>query len=158
MCLEGLAHAISRREPVNAVRLAGAAEGARRRQQARLLPREERERALWLNRLRQTIGSRAYDRAWDSGATSSGEQAIDFALALQPGLTELDARQRQLTAREHEIARLAAAGLTNAQIGERLVIAEGTVHRHLAHIRAKLGVHTRAEIAHWCQRNEPLAG
>jgi ATP/maltotriose-dependent transcriptional regulator MalT len=153
ICLESLARAISKHEPVTAVRLVGAAELARQRQQARLLPREMSEREVWLNRVRQTIGARAYDGAWQAGRTLSPEQSIHLALSL-----DSDSRSRQqfdlfqprpLTAREQEIAALVASGLTNAQIGERLVIAEGTVHRHLAHIRAKLGAHSRREVAAW---------
>ena len=52
-----------------------------------------------------------------------------------------------LTPTELEVVRLAAAGLTNPAIGERLFISRGTVKTHLLHIFAKLGVHTRAELA-----------
>ena len=40
--------------------------------------------------------------------------------------------------------RLAATGLSDAQIAERLVLSEHTVHRHMANIRGKLGRRTRA--------------
>jgi predicted ATPase/DNA-binding CsgD family transcriptional regulator len=52
-----------------------------------------------------------------------------------------------LTPTELEVVRLAAAGLTNPAIGERLFISRGTVKTHLLHVFAKLGVHTRAELA-----------
>ena len=52
-----------------------------------------------------------------------------------------------LTPTELEVVRLAAAGLTNPAIGERLFISRGTVKTHLQHVFAKLGVHTRAELA-----------
>jgi DNA-binding CsgD family transcriptional regulator len=45
------------------------------------------------------------------------------------------------------VVRLAAAGLTNPAIGERLFISRGTVKTHLLHVFAKLGVRTRAELA-----------
>src|SRR5262249_53579794 len=48
-----------------------------------------------------------------------------------------------LSAREVELLRLVAAGLPNAQIGERLVITPGTVKKHLEHIYTKLDVHNR---------------
>ena len=38
-----------------------------------------------------------------------------------------------------------AAGLTNAQIGERLVLSERTVAHHVSSILAKLDVKTRGE-------------
>jgi DNA-binding CsgD family transcriptional regulator len=56
---------------------------------------------------------------------------------------------RPLTAREFEVARLIAEGLTNAEIGERLDIAAKTASAHVEHILAKLGVTRRTEIAAW---------
>jgi len=52
-----------------------------------------------------------------------------------------------LTARETEVLRALADGLTNREIGERLFISQKTVAAHLAHIFDKLGVHTRVEAA-----------
>jgi DNA-binding CsgD family transcriptional regulator/tetratricopeptide (TPR) repeat protein len=54
-----------------------------------------------------------------------------------------------LTRREYEIARLVAAGLTNREIAERLVVSPKTVGAHVEHILAKLGAARRAEIAAW---------
>jgi ATP/maltotriose-dependent transcriptional regulator MalT len=54
------------------------------------------------------------------------------------------AKRSGLTVREVEVLRLVAAGLSNREIGERLVVSEHTVHRHMANIFARLGVSTRA--------------
>lgn len=54
-----------------------------------------------------------------------------------------------VTAREYEVARLVAAGLTNRQLGGRLGISERTAERHLENLRGKLGVATRAQVAAW---------
>jgi DNA-binding NarL/FixJ family response regulator len=54
-----------------------------------------------------------------------------------------------LTRREREVAALVTKGLTNRQIGERLVISERTVESHVERIMDKLSKHTRAEIAAW---------
>jgi class 3 adenylate cyclase len=54
-----------------------------------------------------------------------------------------------LSSREREVAILVARGLTNRQIAEHLIISERTAEGHVDHIRDKLGVHTRAEIAAW---------
>jgi DNA-binding CsgD family transcriptional regulator len=56
---------------------------------------------------------------------------------------------RPLTAREFEVARLIAEGLTNAEIADRLDIAPKTASSHVEHILAKLAVTRRAEIAAW---------
>lgn len=53
--------------------------------------------------------------------------------------------RHDLTEREHEVLELLAAGLTQAQIAERLVIASKTVGTHLERILAKLDVHSRAQ-------------
>jgi len=52
-----------------------------------------------------------------------------------------------LTPTELRIARLAAEGLTNRQIGQRLYISGRTVETHLGHVFAKLGLATRAQLA-----------
>ncbi|MER3405583.1 MAG: helix-turn-helix transcriptional regulator, partial [Chloroflexota bacterium] len=54
-----------------------------------------------------------------------------------------------MTPREREVAALVAAGLTNRQIAEALVISEGTARIHVEHILDKLDFHSRAQIAAW---------
>jgi DNA-binding NarL/FixJ family response regulator len=49
-----------------------------------------------------------------------------------------------LSARETEVLRLVAEGLSNQAIGERLFVSEHTVHRHVANILNKLSVSSRA--------------
>jgi DNA-binding CsgD family transcriptional regulator len=52
----------------------------------------------------------------------------------------------RLTAQEYEIVRLAASGLTNKQIAERLFLSHRTVGGHLHRAFPKLGVATRAAL------------
>lgn len=49
-----------------------------------------------------------------------------------------------LTSREREVLGLVAAGLSNKQIAQELVVSEHTVHRHVANVFTKLGVSSRA--------------
>ena len=65
------------------------------------------------------------------------------------GRGSVDEPWRPLTAREFEVARLIAKGLTNAEIADELSIAPKTASAHVEHILAKLGVSRRAEIATW---------
>jgi DNA-binding CsgD family transcriptional regulator len=68
------------------------------------------------------------------------------------GRGSVDEPWRPLTAREFEVARLIADGLTNGQIAAELGVAPKTASAHVEHILAKLGVTRRAEIAAWASR------
>ena len=52
-----------------------------------------------------------------------------------------------LTAREHEIAGLAARGLSNREIADRFVVSVRTVDNHLHNAYTKLGITQRADLA-----------
>lgn len=60
-----------------------------------------------------------------------------------------------LSRREQEVAALVAEGLTNRAIAERMFISERTVDGHLEHIREKLGVSSRAQVATWFVAQPP---
>jgi pimeloyl-ACP methyl ester carboxylesterase/DNA-binding CsgD family transcriptional regulator len=64
----------------------------------------------------------------------------------------------RLTARELEVARLVADGLTNSAIATRLAVAPRTAEAHVENIRRKLEVRSRAQIAAWVteQRLRPV--
>ena len=73
----------------------------------------------------------------------------DDLLAIARGRGAEEEPWRPLTAREFEVARLVAEGMTNAAIGEQLGLSPRTVGAHVEHILAKLGFTRRAEIAAW---------
>ena len=58
-----------------------------------------------------------------------------------------DAADGPLTAREREIADLIAAGRTNREVAEQLVLSTRTIEAHVRNIYAKLGVRSRVELA-----------
>ena len=61
-----------------------------------------------------------------------------------PRLQGYDAQNLGLTEREVEVLGLLAAGLTNKEIAERLVLSHRTVQAHLYRIFSKLNVTTRS--------------
>ena len=54
-----------------------------------------------------------------------------------------------LSPRELDVVKLAARGLTNAEIATELFISVGTVKTHLGSVQTKLGARNRVEIAAW---------
>ena len=69
----------------------------------------------------------------------------------------VESAQVRLSPREREVADLVAEGLTNREIAKRLFLSERTVDGHLEHVREKLAVNTRAQIATWVVRQGTAA-
>ena len=65
---------------------------------------------------------------------------------MQPSLSTSSST---LTPRQHEIAQLVAAGLTNHEIADRLGLAPGTVSQHISNILWCLRLTRRRQIAAW---------
>ncbi len=58
-----------------------------------------------------------------------------------------------LTAREMDVVKEVARGLTNTEIGAELFLSLSTVKTHLASVQGKIGARNRVETAAWAWRN-----
>jgi two-component system response regulator DevR len=68
-----------------------------------------------------------------------------------PAAVESASEPGSLTRREREILRLAAEGLSNAEIAKMLWVTEQTVKFHLSNVYRKLDVTNRTEASRWAQ-------
>lgn len=145
-CLEAVAElATGHGEHADAARLLGAA--------ARLHPAQVADRSSTRDlreSLRGALGDRVAQRLSDAGGRLGVDEVVALAQSTLAG-PELSPRERQVVAH-------LAAGATNRQAGRALGIHERTVETHVAHIMAKLGARSRAEIAAWATRKGLGAG
>ena len=140
----GVALASSEGRYRSALRLAGAADAVARRDGLQLHEQLRRQVQPWLERAQAEVGSAQADQLAVQGSRLSPDELMDEALC------EADHRHSSpLSSRELEIADLVAAGLTNREIAERLIISPRTVESHVDHIKAKLGFARRARIVAW---------
>ena len=99
-----------------------------------------------------SAAAEAFSRAGDRRAATAAQRrssalAAACESAATPGLVHA-AVPVPLSGREREIVLLAAAGMASKDIADRLFLSARTVNNHLQHAYAKLGVSSRAGLAH----------
>ncbi|MFF0345514.1 response regulator [Kribbella sp. NPDC004875] len=87
-------------------------------------------------------------------STAAGQSTFDLEVSrrLVAGLTTPEQETAGLTARETEVLRLIARGLSNQEIAEQLFIGEATVKTHINNTFAKIGARHRAEAVRYAYR------
>jgi len=156
--LKVLAIAGAAAEPTKAARLFGAAESLRDVVGVAIWPVRREIYEQGQAAVREQLGGVGFDAAWAEGRALSASDAVAYALL--PPAVEVDTAAwdrsaprpdpaQALTAREREVAALIASGLTSKEAADRLSVSERTIDAHADHIRTKLDLRSRAEIATW---------
>jgi two-component system, NarL family, response regulator LiaR len=92
-------------------------------------------------------------RATHTGLPTLSPEVKNLLLELEPPRSLSSATLEPLTPRELEVLVCLAAGLTNAEIAQRLGISQYTIKGHVSNILGKLGVNSRTEAVAYALRN-----
>lgn len=130
-----------------AARLLGAVERLRGERRYARTPAQLRAHAATTARLGACLADAELEAAWAQGAELSVEDAVAYATKGRGARNRPATGLESLTRAERDVAALAAAGLSNPEIAQRLFIATWTVKGHLKRIFAKLGVSSRVDLA-----------
>ena len=147
-----------------AVRLLGAAETALRATGSapyRYIPDQVLQDRIFAV-ARDALGEAAFDEEWRRGRAMTLQAAVEYALQPPPEPTEVStsppatAYPAGLSAREVEVLKLVARGMTDPQIAEELYISPRTVNAHLRSVYHKIGSSTRAEATRFALEHDLL--
>ncbi len=137
---------VARREPKRGLQVIAAASALRARVGGEFAPvfRERVERA------RSTAGAALGDEA--PGAWGRGWRlGVDDAIALAFGVGKPVDAPAGLSAREVEVARLVAEGLSNKAVAAQLHLSVRTVESHVRHALTKVRLENRTQLATWAR-------
>jgi LuxR family maltose regulon positive regulatory protein len=99
--------------------------------------------------VRAQLDEEAFNTAWAAGNTMPLEQAITDALQDAPAPMEMKETGQPLleplSPREFDVLRLLGAGLSNAEIAQKLFISVATVKVHTRSTYGKLNVSNRTQ-------------
>ncbi len=118
--------------------------------------------AASVERIVEALGSERCEELFTQQASMSIDEALGFALATaDPSATAANDERADallpLSAREREVADLIAGGKSNKAIAETLILSPRTIDGHVERILAKLGFHSRAQVAAWVVERRPAA-
>jgi non-specific serine/threonine protein kinase len=126
-----------------------------------ILPFWEVHHAACEDAVRARLGDARYRRCWERGRALSRDEVVAAALEGAPsavvhcGTAATRHDGGELSAREMEVAELAASGLTNPEIARELFVSVATVKTHVSHVLTKLGLESRVQLASWVADREP---
>lgn len=153
-------------DPTTGARMLGAAEAIRERE-ARPTSASTQERfARDVGTARARLGASIFERFQVEGRALSLDEATTPSLASLHAIAYAErcdhADQRHhypdgLTPREAEVLGLLAAGLSNREIAEQLVVSVRTVGRHVDNLYGKIGVYERSKARQYA-RDRGLLG
>jgi predicted ATPase/DNA-binding CsgD family transcriptional regulator len=151
VCVAALAQlAVSESQPEVAARRLGAVAAGLEHVGNTLEPPDQLTYRRTTARARQALGDR-FDAEFRIGRGLSLTDAAALGPTTRPPSAQPipSDEASALSAREREVVALIARGCTSGDIAEALVITRRTADTHAAHIREKLGLRSRAEIAAW---------
>jgi predicted ATPase/DNA-binding CsgD family transcriptional regulator len=147
-CLEGIALlAEADGDASRTIRLIAGANSIRVATGAQAMPDWRSKVNEGLISARAKLGSRLADAEWQYGAAMNVQEAVRYASGAAAAPIRVDGSP--LTGRETQVAALIADGMTNPEIAKRLRMADRTADAHVEHIRNKLGLRSRSQIAVW---------
>jgi predicted ATPase/DNA-binding CsgD family transcriptional regulator len=164
--LEGWGFALAmKREFVRAVQLWGASEVARETFGIKRPPIEHPTYERWVAEVRNQLDEKTWTQALTQGremtlehllatdVTDEGEISVSPPFLQVPATSSSSLSPSGLTARELEVLRLLAQGLSNGEIAEQLVISPRTVSTHLTSIYGKISVSSRSAATRYALEN-----
>jgi ATP/maltotriose-dependent transcriptional regulator MalT len=149
MALPGLAAlATLEGDPARAVRLTAGATALETSAGIWAFPPIRARHERWLIDARAALDEATERDAWAEGTAMTLDEVIEDALAvprLPRSLPRAGSVRVRLSEREREVLDLVAAGYSNPQIAERLVVTSHTAKYHVTSLLNKLGANNRAE-------------
>ena len=168
--LEGVASVLATTQPALCVQLAAAATASRTAFRAIAGPHDAARLSAALSTARSRLRrwrdpvtahfvSAAYTQAWQIGTVLPDSEAAAMAIATLSATPPkaIGEVPSSVTRREWEVAQLFASGSTARQIAEKLTLSPDTVRTHLDRATAKLGLHSRVQLAMWVARSQASA-